>query len=163
MNAARRHIRVDLGAQTLELYDAHARVRAYAASTSRYGAGEQDGSFKTPRGRHVVRAKIGAGQPYGAVFRGRRPTGEVYSRALAAAEPRRDWILSRILWLSGTQVGYNRLGAVDTMRRYVYIHGAPDDAPMGEPASIGCIRLSNPDVIELFDLVAPGTVVDIAE
>jgi len=109
-----------------------------------------------------VRAKIGAGAPLNAVFRGRRPTGEIYSAALASAHPDRDWILTRILWLSGTEIGRNRLGRVDTMRRYIYIHGTPDTEPLGVPGSIGCIRMANGDVVELFDLVEVGTVVDIA-
>jgi len=109
-----------------------------------------------------VRAKIGAGAPLNAVFRGRRPTGVIYSADLARAEPQRDWILTRILWLSGTEIGRNRLGLVDTMRRYIYIHGAPDSEPLGSPSSIGCIRMANSDIVELFDLVAAGTVVDIA-
>jgi L,D-transpeptidase YbiS len=155
-------VRVSLAAQTLTLMRGDAVVKTYAVSTSKHGAGEQSGSFKTPRGRHVVRAKIGAGAPPNAVFRGRRPTGEIYSAALARANPDRDWILTRILWLSGTEIGRNRLGRVDTMRRYIYIHGAPDTEPLGVPGSIGCVRMANRDVVELFDLVPAGTVVDIA-
>lgn len=155
-------MRVSLAAQTLTLLRGDAVVKTYAVSTSKHGAGEQSGSFKTPRGRHVVRAKIGAGAPPNAVFRGRRPTGEIYSAALARANPDRDWILTRILWLSGTEIGRNRLGRVDTMRRYIYIHGAPDTEPLGVPGSIGCVRMANRDVVELFDLVPAGTVVDIA-
>jgi lipoprotein-anchoring transpeptidase ErfK/SrfK len=156
-------LRVSLAAQTLALMRGAAIEKTYTVSTSKYGAGEVHGSFKTPRGRHVVRAKIGAGAPLNAVFRGRRPTGEIYSAALARAHPGRDWILTRILWLSGTEIGRNRLGRVDTMRRYIYIHGAPDTEPLGSPSSIGCIRMANGDVVELFDLVAAGTVVEIAE
>jgi L,D-transpeptidase YbiS len=155
------NVRVSLAAQTLTLMRGDAVVKTYPASTSKHGAGEQSGSFKTPRGRHVVRAKIGAGAPLNAVFRGRRPTGEIYSAALARANPDRDWILTRILWLSGTEIGRNRLGPVDTMRRYIYIHGAPDSEPLGVPGSIGCIRMANRDMVELFDLVPAGTVVDI--
>ncbi len=154
-------LRVSLAAQTLTLLGGGAVAKTYSVSTSKHGAGELSGSFKTPRGRHIVRAKIGAGAPLGAVFRGRRPTGEVYSAALARAHPDRDWILTRILWLSGTEIGKNRLGRVDTMRRYVYIHGAPDSEPLGVPGSIGCIRMANRDVAELFEQVACGTVVQI--
>lgn len=153
---------VSLAAQTLTLLRGDAVVKTYSVSTSKHGAGEIAGSFKTPRGRHVVRAKIGAGAPLNAVFRGRRPTGEIYSAELAQKQPERDWILTRILWLSGTEIGKNRLGRVDTMRRYVYIHGAPDTEPLGVPGSIGCIRMGNSDVIELFDSVEAGTIVDIA-
>ena len=155
-------LRVSLATQTLTLVRGGAVAKTYSVSTSKHGAGERSGSFKTPRGRHVVRAKIGAGAPLNAVFRGRRPTGEICSAELQRAHPDRDWILTRILWLSGTEIGRNRLGSVDTMRRYIYIHGAPDTEPMGSPRSIGCIRMTNGDVVELFDLVPVGTVVDIA-
>jgi lipoprotein-anchoring transpeptidase ErfK/SrfK len=155
-------VRVSLAAQTLTLLRGDAVAKTYSVSTSKHGAGEQSGSFKTPRGRHIVRAKIGAGAPLNAVFRGRRPTGEIYSDELARAQPDRDWILTRILWLSGTEIGRNRLGSVDTMRRYIYIHGAPDSEPLGIPGSIGCVRMGNADVAELFELVSVGTVVDIA-
>jgi L,D-transpeptidase YbiS len=154
-------IRVSLAAQTLVVERGGRPLKTYAVSTSKHGAGEQSGSFRTPRGRHVVRAKIGAGAPVNAVFRGRRPTGEIYSAELARAHPDRDWILTRILWLSGTEIGRNRLGPVDTMRRYIYIHGAPDSEPLGVPGSIGCVRMANRDVVELFDLVPAGTIVDI--
>jgi lipoprotein-anchoring transpeptidase ErfK/SrfK len=153
---------VSLAAQTLTLNVGARAVKTWPVSTSKHGAGELHGSFKTPRGRHVVRAKIGAGAPANCVFRGRRPTGEIYTPELERAYPDRDWILTRILWLSGTEIGRNRLGDVDTMRRYIYIHGAPDTEPLGVPGSIGCIRMANADVIELFDLVPAGTVVDIA-
>ena len=135
----------------------------YSVSTAKNGAGERNGSFCTPRGRHIVRAKIGAGQPLNAVFVRRRPTGELWSADLHARYPGRDWMLTRILWLSGCEVGRNRLGDVDTMRRYIYIHGSPDAAKMGEPGSIGCIRMRNRDIIELFDLVPPYTPVIIRE
>lgn len=156
-------IRVLLPEQRLDLLDGGgAVVRSFAVSTSKHGAGEQNGSLQTPRGAHVIRAKIGAGAPAGAVFRGRRPTGEIYSADLARTRPRRDWILTRILWLSGTEVGKNRLGDVDTMRRYIYIHGTPDTEVLGVPGSIGCIRMANPDIVELFDRVPVGTPVHIA-
>lgn len=156
------HIEIDLARQQLILDDDGGR-RVFSVSTARNGAGERDGSLCTPRGRHRIRAKIGDGQPVGTVFRGRRPTGEIYTPALAEAQPRRDWILTRILWLCGEQPGFNRFGEVDTMRRYVYIHGAPDSATMGEPGSIGCIRMHNDDLLALFDSVVVGTRVNIHE
>ena len=137
--------------------------RTYSVSTSKKGLGEVNGSLCTPRGRHIVRAKIGAGQPLGAVFVRRRPTGEVWTPELHAQYPGRDWILTRILWLSGCERGRNRLGEVDTMRRYIYIHGSPDSAEMGKPGSIGCIRMRNRDVAELFELVPPYTPVEIRD
>jgi lipoprotein-anchoring transpeptidase ErfK/SrfK len=129
----------------------------YRISSARNGPGELSGSNCTPRGAHIVRAKIGQGLPLNSVFVGRRPTGEVYSEELAARFPGRDWILTRILWLSGCEVGRNRLGTVDTMRRYIYVHGSPESVPMGVPASIGCIRMRNADILELFDRVPPRT------
>jgi lipoprotein-anchoring transpeptidase ErfK/SrfK len=155
-------IRIRIPTQTLELFgDDGACIRRYAVSTARNGPGERTGSHCTPRGRHVVRAKIGAGEPIGAAFRGRRPTGEVWTPEVGAQMPERDWILTRILWLSGKEPGVNRLGEVDTMRRYIYIHGTPDTEPMGVPLSIGCVRMRNREVAELFDLVPAGTPVEI--
>lgn len=159
MNALR--IRVDVPAQVLELWRGEELVRRYPVSTGLRGVGERKGSEQTPRGAHYIRACIGAGLPSGAVLRGRRHTGETWSPALAEANPGRDWILSRILWLCGREPGRNRLGDVDTQQRYIYIHGAADSEPMGVPRSHGCIRMRNADVIELFGLVGPGTPVDI--
>ena len=154
-------IEIDVPSQTLSLRDGKRLLKSYSISTARKGLGEKNGSLQTPRGRHIVRARIGAGLPQGAVFVRRRPTGEVWSPALHEQYPGRDWILTRILWLSGCEPGKNRLGDVDTMRRYIYIHGTPDFAEMGKPGSIGCIRMRNRDIVELFDLVAPYTPVEI--
>jgi len=155
-------IDVSLARQELQLRDAQGRLlKSYSVSTSKNGPGERYGSFCTPRGRHIVRAKIGAGQPPNTVFVRRRPTGELWSPALHARYPGRDWILTRILWLSGCEPGFNRLGEIDTMRRYIYIHGSPDSVQMGKPGSIGCVRMRNADIIELFDLVTAGTPVEI--
>ena len=157
-------VSIDIGKQVLELFDDNGSIlKRYPISSAKNGVGERNGSFCTPRGRHIIRAKIGAGQPLNAVFVERRPTGEVYTPELASSFPERDWILSRILWLSGCQAGYNRMGEVDTMRRAIYIHGSPDSAKMGEPGSHGCIRMRNQDVIELFDLVPIRTLVEICE
>jgi hypothetical protein len=154
-------LRIVLTEQRLELLEGDVLREEFSVSTSRHGPGEREGSGCTPRGRHVIRARIGAGEPRGAVLRARRPTGEIWSPELAARTPRRDWILSRILWLSGLERGRNRLGAVDSMRRYIYIHGTPDNEPMGVPFSHGCIRMRNDDVMRLFERVATGTGVDI--
>lgn len=150
------NIVIDVARQTLAFGN-----KVYPVSTSKNGLGEKNGSFCTPRGLHIVRAKIGAGQPLNTVFVRRRPTGESWSPNLDAKYPGRDWMLTRLLWLSGCEVGRNRLGEVDTMRRYIYIHGSPDRAEMGKPGSIGCIRMRNTDIVELFDLVPPYTPVDI--
>lgn len=155
---------VSVARQTLSVIDDTGDLlRQYAVSTAKAGVGEENGSYRTPRGRHLVRAKIGAGQPENTVFVRRRPTGELWTPELAGQHPGRDWILTRILWLSGCEPGRNRLGCVDTMRRYVYIHGSPDHAEMGVPGSHGCIRMRNADIVELFDLVPCYTAVDISE
>ena len=156
-------IEIDVSKQELRLLDGSKVLKKYSVSTATKGVGEKNGSFCTPRGKHIVRAKIGAGQPANAVFVRRRPTGEVWSPELHAKFPGRDWMLTRILWLSGREPGKNRLGDVDTMRRYIYLHGSPDSAEMGKPGSIGCVRMRNRDIVELFDLVPPYTPVEITE
>lgn len=155
-------LRVDVASQLLEHWQGDRLIASWAISTARNGVGEQAGSERTPRGWHVVRARIGAGLPQAAVLRGRRPTGEVWTPELHAAFPGRDWILSRILWLSGLQHGFNRGIAsdgtvVDSMRRYIYLHGTPDCEPMGVPLSHGCVRLRNSDIMTLFEQVPTGT------
>jgi L,D-transpeptidase YbiS len=138
-------------------------VKEYSISTAKRGLGQSKGSNQTPLGWHCVRAKIGDAAISNSVFVGRRFTGEIYSSELAKKFPKRDWILSRILWLSGCEVGRNRLGDVDSMQRYIYIHGTPDSEPMGVPESHGCIRMRNTDVIELFDLTPVGTLIWLQE
>lgn len=158
------NININIKNQTLELFDEEGvRQAHYAVSTAANGVGEQTGSHCTPRGRHIIRAKIGANCSENTVFVRRRPTGEIYNAELAAAFPDRDWILTRILWLSGCEPGFNRLGSGDTMRRYIYIHGTPDTEPVGQALSHGCIRMRNADLIDLFDRVAAGTAVEIIE
>lgn len=149
-------IHINVTNQTLQLLEHGAPVKEYSVSTARNGTGEQFGSEKTPRGWHRVRALIGGGCAANTVFIARRPSGEIYSAELAAQHPDRDWILTRIIWLSGMEPGKNRLGAVDTMRRYIYIHGCPDTEPMGIAKSHGCIRMNNHDVTELFEQITLG-------
>lgn len=157
------YLEIDLDVQRLRLIRAGETLREYAVSTATNGAGERMHSECTPRGWHVIRAKIGQGQPPNTVFVGRRPTGELYRPDLRGCHPNRDWILTRILWLSGLERGRNRLGEVDTMRRYIYIHGCPDEVSLGVPGSRGCIRMRNTGVIDLFDRVEVGTRVWIHE
>lgn len=157
-------LRISVPRQQMQLVDDRGNLlREYLVSTALAGVGEVSGSFQTPRGLHVVRAKIGNGLPENTVFVRRRPTGELWTPALSEQFPGRDWILTRILWLSGCQPGHNRLGCVDTMRRYIYIHGSPDTAEMGVPGSHGCIRMRNADIVELFDLLPCYTPVEITE
>ena len=158
-----KEITIHLATQSLTLYQKGKEYRRYEVSTAANGSGEENGSFKTPRGRHIIRAKIGSGAAVNTVFVARRPTAEIYTPQLSAEYPGRDWILTRILWLSGCEIGKNRLGSVDTMRRYIYIHGTPETTPLGKPGSIGCIRMTNADVIEIFENVSAGTPVNIIE
>ncbi len=156
------HIKIYLASQHLELLAADEKVlRRYAVSTAAQGAGELRNSYCTPRGKHIVRAKIGAGCVANSVLVGRRATGEIYTPELGVKFPKRDWILTRILWLSGCEVGFNRLADCDTMRRYVYIHGTPDSVVLGAVGSHGCVRMNNTDLIELFDLIPVGISVEI--
>ncbi|UQB41395.1 L,D-transpeptidase [Thiomicrospira microaerophila] len=154
-------IEISIQTQSLSVYQSNKPIVQYPISSAAKGVGQQKNSNQTPVGRHLIRAKIGDDQPMNAVFVGRRPTGEIYRPELAQTFPQRDWILSRILWLSGCERGLNRLGQVDSMQRYIYIHGTPDSEPMGLPCSHGCIRMRNEDVIALFDQVSVGTAVDI--
>ena len=162
MVVSERWIRISIPEQQLVLLEKKQPLAVYSVSTARNGPGEQRGSGCTPRGWHRIRIKIGAGQPPNAVFVGRRPTGEIYSPDLAAQYPNRDWILTRILWLTGLELGRNRGGDCDTLRRFVYIHGCPDTVPMGTPLSHGCIRMRNQDLLELFERVMAGDRVFIA-
>ena len=157
-------IEILISNQTLTLFDGDGGLMAcYVVSTAANGVGCTKDSGCTPLGVHIIRVKIGAGAAPNCVFVGRRPTGEICTPELIAQYPNRDWILTRILWLSGTEIGKNRLGNVDTMQRYIYIHGTPDSTDMGEVGSHGCVRMRNVDVIELFDLAEAGTTVSILE
>lgn len=148
---------VDVAAQSLYHLKAGILYREYSISTAKKGIGEKLGSEKTPRGWHIIRAKIGDGAALNTVFVARRPTGEVYADELGAKYPNRDWILTRIMWLCGLEEGLNRFGDCDTMKRYIYIHGSPDSKKMGVPSSKGCINMRNIDLVELYSAVPVGT------
>lgn len=154
-------LHVSISDQTLTIQSDGQVLHQYSVSTAENGINNQKDSGGTPLGKHIIRAKIGTGQLINAVFIGRRPTGEIWTEEYAKIAPDRDWILTRILWLSGTEVGVNRLGNVDSMQRYIYIHGTPDTEPMGIPKSHGCIRMRNDDLLTLFDLVDVNTEVNI--
>lgn len=156
-------IEVSISEQRLRLREHNKITLDVPVSTAKNGAGEINGSECTPRGAHIVRAKIGAGCAANTIFVSRRPTGEMYTPVLRQQYPQRDWILTRILWLSGLEVGKNRRGHVDTMRRYIYIHGCPEEDAMGVPGSHGCVKMRNRDVIELFERVPVGARVIIRE
>lgn len=156
-------IEVDLGRQELRLLDGARVLARYSVSTARNGAGEIMNSECTPRGAHAIAEKIGAGCAPNTVFVARRPTGEIYDAEFAVRHPGRDWILTRILWLTGLEPGFNAGGERDTHARYIYLHGTPDSTPLGVPGSRGCVRMRNADILELFERVAVGTRVDIRE
>lgn len=160
-NDASPWLHIDIATQRLRLMQEQQVLADYPVSTAANGTGQQFGSGCTPTGWHQIRARIGAGCPLNTVFVGRRPTGEIYSPKLAAEHPGRDWILTRILWLSGLEPGNNRLGQVDTMRRFIYIHGCPDGTPLGVIGSHGCVRMDNHDLLTLFERVKAGTRVQI--
>lgn len=156
-------LHVNIARQSLEIIQDDKILQSYLISTGKNGAGEVYGSGQTPRGWHIVRAKIGGNAPINTVFVRRRPTGEIYISTLRTKFPDRDWILTRIFWLSGLELNKNRLGQVDTMRRFIYIHGSPDETIMGIPGSKGCIRMRNQDIIELFEIISVGTKILIEE
>jgi lipoprotein-anchoring transpeptidase ErfK/SrfK len=150
-------IDISIAKQRLELRIDDCLIQGYSISSAKKGVGQKRGSECTPLGNHRIRVKIGTDQPLNSVFIGRRVTGEIYTRELAEQYPERDWILSRILWLGGLEPDKNRYGDVDTTWRYIYIHGSPDHLLTGKPASHGCIRMKNADIVELFALVDTQT------
>ena len=156
-------ITISVAKQKLILVTPENRSYTFPISTAKAGTGQQKNSNQTPLGQHVVRAKIGQNAPKFTVFRGRRPTSFLWSPSVEQQEQETDWILTRILWLSGKDYGLNRLGEVDSMQRFMYIHGTNEESLLGTPSSHGCIRMSNDDVIFLFDKTAIGTKVFINE
>ena len=156
-------IQISIAEQTLKVFDNEQLIKQYSISTAKNGAGEMMDSECTPRGAHIISEKIGENCEVNSVFVGRIPTGEIYEPALRELHPERDWILTRILWLSGIEEGKNKGGKVDSHDRYIYIHGSPDDVDMGKPGSRGCVRMRNQDILELFDMVETGLKVIINE
>lgn len=149
-------ISIDLEKQRLSLWRKGRCLFEAPISSAFRGAGEEEGSLCTPRGWHVIHAKFGEGCPPDTVFIARRPA-ERYTPALASRHPQRDFILARILWLSGLEQGKNRGQGVDTLRRFIYIHGCPPDTPLGIPLSHGCIRMHPHPLMVLFASVEVGT------
>jgi hypothetical protein len=136
------------------------RVRfAYRCSTAAKGVGNREGSNQTPLGWHEIQERFGDGLPAGAIFKERKHKGKVWSPGSGTGD---DLILSRIMWLGGLEPGINASPGIDSHTRYIYIHGTPQEDRLGTPASMGCIRLSNADVIELYEQTALGTPVFIS-
>ena len=155
---------VDVPNQQLYLFESGKLVGHFPVSTAERGTGNREGSLQTPLGLHRVDEKIGADAPRGMIFRGRRPTGEL-AEILKGPDERaaRDDVTTRILWLQGLEPGVNQGGDVDSKQRYIYIHGTPEEGRIGRPASHGCVRMTNADVVTLFDRVREGALVDIIE
>ena len=146
-----------LDRQQLHLIHGRVPVCSYPVSTSRYGAGCEQDSRRTPTGMHHIAEKIGQGCERGEILKARVATGEI-AEIIAAEEPGdEDLITSRILWLQGMEPGINQGEGVDSYQRYIYIHGSNEEGLIGQPASVGCIRMKNDDVIDLFDRVEVGT------
>lgn len=156
-------IRIDLKSQTLIYEDEYANRYVWPVSSGKNGIGELEGSGCTPRGKHRIYSKIGGGAPVNSVFVARQWTGEIYTSGLEKQYPQRDWILTRILQLSGLEPGFNLGGNRDSLDRYIYIHGTPDETKIGNPGSKGCIRMRNADILELFDMVSLNTLVELCE
>lgn len=144
-------LRVSVPAQRLELLEGGAVVASWPVSTSRFGLGTEPGSYRTPTGRFVIDEKIGDDAPAWAVFKARVPTGEIADAAWTG-----DSILTRILWLAGLDP-HN----ANTRDRYIYIHGTNEESLIGTPASHGCVRMRNSDIVELYSRVPRGTPVEI--
>lgn len=149
-------LEVSIPRQSLSVINDGQLTQSFPVSTSRYGAGEEEGSHRTPRGLHRICEKIGEGQPPGAIFRGRRPTGDIWTPDAPLTDE--DLILTRILRLEGLEPR-NR----NSYDRFIYLHGTNREDRIGTPSSIGCIRLRNVDILTLYDMVTEGTEVLIRE
>ena len=149
---------VNIGEQTVSLFEQNKLVKKLPCSTSRFGIGQIEGSQCTPLGLHRIAEKIGAGERAGTVFKARKVVGHTSQPEFADAK-----ITTRILWLEGLEPGLNRGGNVDSHARYIYIHGTADQKSIGKPTSCGCIHLADADLIPLFDLLPGGTLVWIGE
>ncbi|MBT5855844.1 L,D-transpeptidase [bacterium] len=152
-------IEVNIAKQQMTLRRGDKIIDLYPVSSSAYGIGSQMGSKKTPLGKHYIVEKIGSDAPYGTIFKARNNTGQIAK--IPDSSPKKDYVTTRILWLKGLDEGLNKGGVVDSYSRFIYIHGTPEEGKIGSPASHGCIRMTNADVITLFDKVGIGTTVTI--
>jgi len=157
-------IKIKVSEQRLSLFDEENNLlHQYPVSTSKYGTGSENGSEKTPLGLHRIKDKLGGAMPVNEVYIGRVPHGNLEECKANDVDLPDDVIMSRILWLEGMEPGRNQGGYVDTYQRYIYIHGTNHEDAIGSPSSIGCIRMCNADVVELFRLVESGSEVLIEE
>ena len=150
---------ISISQQRLLLLESGIPVRSYIVSTSRYGAGSEEGSYKTPIGQHRIRKKIGDDAEIGTIFKSRENTQEVAQIVQEPVFTDDDFVTSRIMWLDGQEMGLNKGEGIDSFQRYIYIHGTHEEGLLGQPASKGCIRMFNADVIELYEYLPEGTLV----
>ncbi|MEW5837354.1 MAG: L,D-transpeptidase [Pseudomonadota bacterium] len=153
------YVVVAIGAQRLYLMQNGRLLKTYPVSTSAFGSGSQEGSNQTPLGLHQIKQKIGENEPEGMVFKARKPTGRMAEIISEAKDVPEDDVTTRIMWLNGLEAGANQGGKVDSYKRFIYIHGTPEEGLIGRPASHGCVRMLNKDVIDLFNKLAEGTLV----
>lgn len=154
---------VDTSNQRLYLFEHNQLKAKYPISSSAVGVGSAAGSNRTPLGLHRIAEKFGDGQPIGMIFKARRPTGKLATIQTKPIKGEGDDVTTRIMWLQGLQPGINEGKGVDSHARYIYIHGTPEEGLIGRPESHGCIRMNNRQVIELFNQVPVGTLVDIIQ
>lgn len=152
-----KYMYVSVKHQRLYLIVNDSTVRKYPVSTAKNGIGSKLNSYKTPPGLHTIKRKIGANVPFGGIMISRIYEGKIAKILTEKKDAKKDYVTSRIMWLQGEESGINRGRNVDSYNRYIYIHGTPEEGYIGEPASHGCIRMKNKDVIELYDFVDEGT------
>lgn len=154
---------VSVSRQELYLVRGEEVIKAYPVSTSKYGIGNEEGSNKTPLGTHRIYEKVGGGVKIGTIFKACINTGRIAKIYRDSTDVEHDFIITRIMCLEGLELGVNKGEGIDSRDRRIYIHGTPEEGLIGKPASHGCVRMRNDDVIELFDLVKVGTLVEIKE
>lgn len=155
-------IAIDVAHQKLHYLTASNSNISFSISTAKKGVGQRQGSYQTPLGFHLINQKIGENAPLNSIFKARETNGEIAEIDSQSAQ-NEDCITSRILWLSGLEEGINLSGDVDTKDRYIYIHGTSDEAHIGQAVSLGCIRMNNLDIVQLFGQVDLNTIVYIHE
>ena len=148
---------VDISDQRLYLIEGSIIIESYPISSSKYGEGSIENSFKTPLGKHIIKEKIGSGAPLNTIFVARVNTNEKANIIRSLDDSEDDYVTSRILWLDGLEEGINKGEGVDSFNRFIYIHGTHEEGLIGQKSSHGCIRMFNNDVVKLYDIVKKGT------